>query len=277
MDFFQEQNLWQPLPAWTGVFAVLFGLALGSFAGMLAYRLPRGLALDRPGSHCPSCRTAISLRHNVPLLSFAFLMGRCANCACRIHWRYPASEALCGLLALACWHAFGAGLHAWAALLACVTLVALALIDVEHGLLPDRLTLGLLWSGLALSLVSASAFAHGLPFPGPQQAIAGAIAGYAALWAINFVWRVLRKRDGLGEGDMKLAAALGAWTGISGLPLIMGLSAIAGLAVALPLVLTRRAAFGDPLPFGPFLAAGGLFALFLGQRAAAWFGAGMPG
>ncbi len=279
MDFPWEQNLWQPLPAWTGAFAVLFGLVLGSFAGMLAYRLPRGLALDRPGSQCPSCRTAISLRHNVPLLSFAFLKGRCAHCACRIHWRYPASEALCGLLALACWHVFGTGLHAWAALLACAALVALALIDLEHGLLPDRLTLGLLWSGLALSLVPKSAVAPNLPelsFPEPRQAIAGAIAGYAALWTINLVWRLLRKRDGLGEGDMKLFAALGAWTGINGLPLIMGLSATAGLAVALPLVLSRRAAFSDPLPFGPFLAAGGLFALFLGPQAVNVFGPGSP-
>ena len=277
MEFFWDQNLGQALPAWTGAFAVLLGLVLGSFAGMLTYRLPRALALDRPGSYCPSCRTPIRFRHNVPLLSFMLLRGRCPGCGCRIHWRYPASEALCGLLALACWLAFGAGLHAWAALLVCVTLVTLALIDLEHGLLPDRLTLGLLWFGLAFSLVPEPEVAVSLlelPFPGPRQAIAGAIAGYAALWLINLLWRVLRKRDGLGEGDMKLVAALGAWTGLEGLPLIMGLSATAGLAVALPLVFSGRAALTDPLPFGPFLAAGGLFTLFVGPQAASMLAPG---
>ncbi len=280
MDFFWQQSLGEPLPAWSGAFAVLTGLALGSFAGMLAYRLPRGLALDRPGSYCPSCRTPIRFRRNVPLLSFALLRGRCAHCSCRIHWRYPVSEALCGLLALACWHVFGAGLYAWAALLMCATLVTLALIDLEHGLLPDQLTLGLLWSGLALSLVPKTAVAAHLPelpFPGARQAVAGAIAGYAALWIINFAWKVLRKRDGLGGGDMKLAAALGAWTGLNSLPLIVGLAAIAGLAVGLPLVLSRRAAVSDPLPCGPFLAAGGLFMLFLGPQAASVFVPGASG
>ncbi len=280
MDLLWNPNMRESLPAWSGAFAVLTGLALGSFAGMTAYRLPRGLALDRPGSYCPSCRTPISFRRNIPLLSFVLLRGRCAECSGPIHWRYPASEALCGLLALACWHVFGAGLYGWAALLFCVTLVTLALIDLEHGLLPDRLTLGLLWSGLALSLVPKSAVAANLvelPFPGPRQAVAGAITGYATLWIINLVWRVLRKRDGLGEGDMKLVAALGAWVGISGLPLIIGLSAIAGLAVGLPLVLSRRATFSDPLPFGPFLAAGGLFMLFLGPQASYLFLPGAPG
>ncbi len=271
MDLFLALNLRQPLPAWTGVGAVLIGLVLGSFAGMLVYRLPRGLALDRPGSFCPWCRASIGFGRNIPLLSFVLLKGRCACCGARIHWRYPASEALCGLLALACWQVFGAGADALAALLVCVVLVTLALIDLEHGLLPDRLTLGLLWSGLAYSLLPKSAVAAKLPelsFPGPGQAVAGAIAGYAALWLINLAWRVLRKRDGLGGGDLKLVAALGAWTGIDGLPLVVGMSAIAGLAVGLTLIFRGRARFSDELPFGPFLAAGGLVVLFLGPQAA---------
>lgn len=270
MDFFWEQNPGLSLPAWTGAFAVLTGLALGSFAGMLAYRLPRGMPLDRPRSFCPSCRKPVGFRHNVPIMSYVLLKGRCANCGDRIHWRYPISEGLCGLLALACWHAFGAGLHAWSALLVCATLVSLALIDLEHGLLPDRLTLGLLWSGLAFSLVPkppAAVNLPELPFPDPGQAVAGAIAGYAALWTINLLWRVLRKRDGLGGGDMKLVAALGAWTGLNGLPLIVSLSAIAGLAVGLALILRGRASLSDELPFGPFLAAGGMISLLLGPKA----------
>ena len=270
MDLFWNMSLGQPLPAWTGAFAALAGMVLGSFAGMLAYRLPRGLALDRPGSFCPSCRTPISLSRNVPLLGFVLLKGRCRDCGDRIHWRYPVSEALCGLLALACWQAFGAGPDAMAALLVCAVLVTLALIDLEHGLLPDRLTLGLLWAGLAYSLVPASAAGANLAelaFPGPGQAVAGAIAGYAALWIVNRAWRILRKRDGLGGGDLKLVAALGAWTGINGLPLVVSLAAIAGLAVGLTLILTGRARFSDELPFGPFLAASGMLALFPGPQA----------
>ena len=281
MDWFWEMSFGQPLPVWTGAFAVLIGMVLGSFAGMLAYRLPRGLALDRPGSFCPSCRTPISFSRNVPLLGFALLKGRCRDCGERIHWRYPVSEALCGLVALACWQVFGAGPDAIAALLVCSALVTLALIDLEHGLLPDRLTLGLLWAGLAYSLLPkpiAVAALPGLAFPGPGQAVAGAIAGYAALWIVNRTWRILRKRDGLGGGDLKLVAALGAWTGIGGLPLVVSLAAIAGLTVGLTLVLTRRARFSDELPFGPFLAASGMLALFAGPQAPwEWVRAATPG
>ncbi|WP_446830391.1 prepilin peptidase [Candidatus Foliamicus sp.] len=270
MNLLWELNLEPPLPLWTGVFALLIGLILGSFAGMLAYRLPRGLPLDKPGSFCPACRKPVGFQRNLPLVSYALLRGRCARCGHRIHWRYPLSEGLCALLALACWSIYGAGLHAWVALLVCATLVCLALIDLEHGLLPDRLTLGLLWAGLAFSLVPQQVLAASLlelPFPAPRQAVAGAIAGYAALWAINQLWRILRKRDGLGRGDMKLVAALGAWTGISGLPLIVGLSAWAGLAVGLTLIVRGRATLSHPLPFGPFLAAGGMIAILWGPKA----------
>lgn len=280
MDWFWKMSLGQPLPAWSGAFAALIGMVLGSFAGMLAYRLPRGLALDRPGSFCPSCRTPISPSRNLPLLGFLLLRGRCRDCGERIHWRYPASEALCGLLALACWQAFGAGLDAIAALLVCSVLVTLALIDLEHGLLPDRLTLGLLWAGLAYSLVPKQAAGASLfetAFPGPGQAVAGAIAGYALFWFVNRTWRILRKRDGLGQGDLKLVAALGAWTGIGGLPLVVSIAAIAGLAVGLTLILTGRARFSDELPFGPFLAASGMLALFLGPQVPwAWLRAAAP-
>ena len=184
---------------------------------MLIYRLPRSLALDKPNSFCPGCRTPIGWRSNIPLLGFLIQGGRCAHCRERIHWRYPLSELLCAMLALAAWYVFGASPEAMAALLVCAALVALALIDLEHGLLPDRLTLGLLWAGLAYSLApksSAAGAPAALPFPGPGQAIAGAIAGYAFLWLFNRVWRILRKRDGLGLGDCKLLAAMGAlaWT-----------------------------------------------------------------
>lgn len=268
---FWELNGGQVLPAWSGAFAVLVGLTLGSFAGMLAYRLPRGLALDKPDSFCPSCRTPILWRRNIPLVSFLIQRGCCADCGARIHWRYPASETLCGLLALACWYAFGAGLEAIAALLFCVTLVTLALIDMEHGLLPDRLTLGLLWMGLAYSLAPKQAAADAFlefTFPGPGPAIAGAIAGYAFLWTVNLIWRTLRKRDGLGGGDFKLLAALGAWVGLKGLPLVVAPAAIVGAAVGLILIAAGRASLSDEIPFGPFLAAGGVLTLFIGPQAA---------
>ena len=273
MNLFWELSGGPVPPAWSGACAVAAGLIFGSLGGMLAYRVPRGLALHQPRSFCPSCRALVAFKHNVPVLSFVFLRGKCARCGSRIHWRYPVSEALCGLLAVACWQAFGISIDAAAALFVCVVLVTLAVIDLEHGLLPDRLTLGLLWCGLAYSLVPKPELAGELlqaSFPGPRQALAGAIAGYAMFWFINRAWRTLRKRDGLGEGDMKLVAALGAWTGLGGLPLIIGLSAIAGLAVGLALIVSGRARFSDAIPFGPFLAAGGLFALFLAPQAASW-------
>lgn len=271
----------QALPAWTAAIAALAGLALGSFAGMLVYRLPRGLPLARPASFCPRCRSPVGWRNNIPLISFLARRGRCAQCGGRIHWRYPLSEALCGLLALAVWHFFGLGLEAIAALLVCVTLVTLALIDLEHGLLPDRLTLGLLWAGLAFSLVPGPAFAEPLAgprFPDPHQAIAGAIAGYAFLWLFNLAWRILRKRDGLGGGDCKLLAAMGAWVGLDSLPLVLAPAAVSGALVGLFLIARGRASLSDEIPFGPFLAAGGLFTLFLGPDAGLMLAQGaLPG
>lgn len=261
-------QLGQTAPAWTALVAVLVGLSVGSFVGMLVYRLPRGMALDKPKSFCPGCRNPIGWRSNIPLLSFLLQGGRCGRCSERIHWRYPLSELLCALLALWAWAGFGASLEATAAFLVCAALVALALIDFEHGLLPDRLTLGLLWAGLAYSLApksSAAGMSALLPFPGPGQAIAGAIAGYAFLWLFNQAWRILRKRDGLGLGDCKLLAAMGAWLGLNALPLVLAPAAVAGALTGLVMIALGRGSLSAEIPFGPFLAAGGVFALFLGR------------
>ena len=264
-------QLGQTAPAWTALVAVFLGLALGSFAGMLIYRLPRGLTLDKPGSFCPGCRTPIGWRSNLPLFGYLLRGGRCAHCGERIHWRYLTSELLCALAALAAWYTFGASLEAMAALMFCTALVALALIDFEHGLLPDRLTLGLLWAGLAYSLAPKSygmAAPALLPFPGPGQAIAGAVTGYAFLWLVNRAWRMLRRRDGLGLGDCKLLAAMGAWLGMNGLPLVLVPAALTGALSGLLMIALGRASLSEPIPFGPFLAAGGVFALFLGPNVA---------
>ena len=268
-------QLGQTAPAWTAWVAVLVGLSVGSFVGMLVYRLPRGLALDKPKSFCPECRNPIGWRRNIPLVSFLLQGGRCGHCSGRIHWRYPLSELLCALSALAAWVAFGASLEAMAGFLVCSALVALALIDLEHGLLPDRLTLGLLWAGLAYSLApksSAAGVPALLPFPGPGQAIAGAIAGYGFLWLINRVWRLLRNRDGLGLGDCKLLAAMGAWLGLDGLPLALAPAAVAGALTGLVMIALGRSSLSAEIPFGPFLAAGGVFALFLGPDVALMLG-----
>ena len=259
----------QAPPAWTATIALLVGLCLGSFVGMLVYRLPRNLPLDKPASFCPECRAPVRWRSNLPLVSFLAQRGRCVKCNGRIHWRYPLSETLCGLLGLAAWTVFGFGPEAVAALFFCVVLVALALIDCEQGLLPDRLTFSLLWMGLAFSLVPKLPLAEGpalAHFPGPSQAIAGAIAGYALLWLVNLAWRKFRGRDGLGAGDCKLLAAMGAWVGLDGLPLVLAPAAIAGAMVGLLLIARGRASLSDEIPFGPFLAAGGVLALFLGPE-----------
>ena len=176
---------------------------------------------------------------------------------------------------------FGLSLEALAAFCVCAVLVALALIDLEHGLLPDRLTLGLLWAGLAFSLApksSALASAALPPFPGPGQAIAGALGGYAFLWLFNQLWRILRKRDGLGLGDCKLLAAMGAWLGLNGLPLALAPAAVAGALTGLVMIALGRASLSAEIPFGPFLAAGGALALFAGPELALFLGwAGAPG
>lgn len=249
----------EDLPAFLiGGLVILFGLALGSFAGMCAYRLPRGAGIAGRRSHCPACDTAIPAWRNVPLLSYVIQRGRCFACKRVIHWRYPVSEALCGLLAWACWRAYGTGSGVAAGTVLCCFLVLLSVVDAEHRKLPDALTLPLLWLGLILSLTEPES-----PFAAPPQAIAGAVGGYGFLYLANGLSRLLRRRTAFGGGDLKLLAALGAWFGPCGALVALGVAAVSGSLYVLAAAMLTRVALEDELPFGPFLMLGSICTLLV--------------
>lgn len=258
--------------------AGLLGLLVGSFLNVVIHRLPkmmlretanfvaheRGEALPHAGrydlllprSTCPHCQTALPAHHNVPVLSWLLLRGRCGECKAPIGVRYPAVELLtAAVFALVAWH-FGAGLTGLAAMTCCAFLIALGCIDAETMLLPDDLTLPLLWLGLLVNLNHRI-----VPL---QDAVLGAAIGYASLWLIFWIFKLATGKEGLGYGDFKLMAALGAWLGWQALPFVLlsasALGAIAGIA----LVLAKRHERGQAIPFGPYLAIAGMLALLYG-------------
>jgi leader peptidase (prepilin peptidase) / N-methyltransferase len=269
--------------------ALLVGLIVGSFLNVVIYRLP--VMLDRqwradcaelnataatpaaaapfnlvvPRSTCPACRTPIKAIHNIPVLSWLALRGRCAHCQARISARYPAIELLSGVLtALVAWR-FGYGVQAVCAIAITWFLIALTFIDLDHQLLPDSLTLPLLWLGLSASLAGWATPGSNLPVA-PFEAIAGAALGYLALWAVYHAFRLLTGKEGMGYGDFKLLAALGAWLGWHMLLPIVLLAALVGAVVGSALIISRRHQRGVPIPFGPFLAAAGWLALMWGPQ-----------
>jgi leader peptidase (prepilin peptidase) / N-methyltransferase len=278
---------------------LVLGLAVGSFLNVVIYRLP--VMLERqwreqcteasgasaaatlpaalperfnlivPRSACPSCRAPITALQNIPLLSWLVLRGRCANCGKPISVRYPLVEALTGILsALVAWK-FGFGWPALAALVFTWYLVALASIDMDHQLLPDSLTLPLLWIGLFLSLWGS---AGGAPAPVDlRSSLIGAMAGYVSLWTVYHLFRLLTGKEGMGYGDFKLLAALGAWLGWQMLLPIILIAAAVGAVVGIAMITIRRQHRSTPIPFGPFLAASGWLMLMFGQRlVAGYFG-----
>jgi leader peptidase (prepilin peptidase) / N-methyltransferase len=268
------------------------GLVVGSFLNVVIYRLP--IMLERqwqgqsapspatsaaapaaappppfnlvlPRSCCPACRAPISAMHNIPLVSYLALRGRCAHCQAKISLRYPAIELLSALsTAVVAWK-FGFGWPAGCAIVVGWFLIALTFIDLDHQLLPDSLTLPLLWLGLIASLTGWNSSAHALPSD-PASAIGGAALGYVSLWAVFHLFRLLTGKEGMGYGDFKLLAALGAWLGWQMLLPIVLLSAMVGAIVGVTLIVLRQAQRGNPIPFGPFLAAAGWVAMLWGPQ-----------
>ena len=271
---------------WTGIAAVV-GLLVGSFLNVVILRLPVMLErqwkaefmeisgtqstvvaetfnLVTPRSRCPSCGMSIKAQHNVPVLSWLLLRGRCANCRARISVRYPVIEGACSLLSgIVAWR-FGFGLPAVAGLVLTWFLLALTFIDLDHQLLPDNLTLPLVWLGLLLSLAHGPDSVAPLPVT-PTDAIIGAAAGYLFLWLVFQLFRLITGKEGMGYGDFKLFAALGAWLGWQMLPLILLLSAGVGALIGIALILVRRRGRDIPIPFGPYLAGAGWIALLWGH------------
>ncbi len=265
----------------------LLGLCIGSFLNVVIHRLPLmmerewklesaellGVKVDEPApitlstprSRCPSCGHQIAWHENIPVLSYLRLGGKCAECKTPISKRYPAVEILTALLFAACGVHFGAqpATLLWCGLVA--TLIALAFIDLDTQFLPDSLTLPLLWAGIA-----SAAFGW-IPVP-LKDSVFGAMAGYLSLWFVFHAYRIIRGREGMGAGDFKLLAALGAWMGWLAIPSIILLSSAVGAVVGIALVALRSHDRDVPIPFGPYLAGGGVAALFFGEQLSRlWF------
>jgi leader peptidase (prepilin peptidase)/N-methyltransferase len=274
----------------------MLGLFVGSFLNVVIYRLPIMLerewraqaaeftpasspiaaesaaapadlqapfTLSVPRSACPSCKAPISAWQNIPVVSWLALCGRCANCKTRISARYPVVELATGLLSAWVAYHFGFGVPAACGVLVTWALIALTGIDVDHQLLPDGITLPLLWSGLLASVVFAAA---GSPLPvSPRDAIIGTAAGYLSLWLVFHAFRLVTGKEGMGYGDFKLFAALGAWLGWKLLPLVILLSAATGAVLGILMIVLRGRDRAAPIPFGPYLAAAGWIAMMYGD------------
>lgn len=257
----------------------VFGLLIGSFLNVVIHRLPkmmeydwqcqcaelRGeettvrerLSLITPRSRCPKCGHAIGALENIPILSWLLLRGQCSACKTPISARYPIVEALtAGLSAFAAFH-FGPGWPLLGALILVYALTALTFIDFDTQFLPDSITLPLLWAGLLFNLAGV--------FTDLQSSVVGAMAGYLALWSVYWGFKLCTGKEGMGYGDFKLLAALGAWLGWQVLPLIILLSSLVGAVVGIGLILLARHGRDVPIPFGPYLAAAGLLAVFWGK------------
>jgi leader peptidase (prepilin peptidase)/N-methyltransferase len=240
------------------LYAAAVGLVVGSFLNVVIHRLPRRQSTVLPRSRCPSCGAAISARDNIPLLSFLVLRGRCRHCRAAIGWHYPFVEALTALLFVACLERFGLGWHALVAAAFASLLVALAGIDLEHFLLPDVLTLPGLAAGLAIA-----AWSPWLPW---QDAALGALLGGGVLYLLSTGWYLLRGEEGLGLGDVKMLAMIGAFLGWEGVLVTLLLGSSSGAVMGLALIAGGRLGLKSQLPFGVFLAAGALVALFVGPQ-----------
>jgi len=260
---------------------LLIGLLVGSFLNVVIYRLPKMMQRDwheqareilelpaeqqtatfnlvLPNSSCPHCAHEIKPWENIPVISYLFLRGKCSSCKAPISLRYPLVELTCGLLsAYIAWH-FGFTWQGGAMLLLTWGLLAMSLIDVDHQLLPDSLVLPLLWLGLIANSVGL--------FTSLEDALWGAIAGYLSLWSVYWLFKLVTGKEGMGYGDFKLLAMLGAWGGWQVLPLTILLSSLVGAVLGLIMLRLRNAETSTPIPFGPYLAIAGWIALLWGEQ-----------
>lgn len=239
------------------IYFIIITLCVGSFLNVVIARLPQSASILKPGSHCPKCTTPIRFRDNIPILSYLYLQGRCFSCKHPISLRYPLIEMSTAVLSILVLLNFGIEEKTFYALFLTWTLLALSLIDFEHLLLPDLITLPLLWVGLFISIFNI--------FANSQNAILGAILGYGSLWLVYWAFKLLTKKEGMGYGDFKLLAALGAWFGWQALPFIVLFASSSAAIVGLSLIIFKKHERNTPIPFGPFLAAGGWLVLMFGN------------
>ena len=270
----------QAFPALFVTAVTVMSLAIGSFLNVVIHRLPKMLErqwrdelselngqevaagprynLLVPRSACPACGHAIGALENVPLISYLALRGKCAGCKARISPRYPLVEALTGVLSGYIAWRYGFTWQTLALLVFVWSMIALAFIDLDTFYLPDDITLPLVWAGLLANM--------GGLFVDLQSAVIGAIAGYLALWIVFWGYKVATGKDGMGYGDFKLLAAIGAWLGWKMLPVVILLSSLVGAIVGISLIVFARHGRNVPIPFGPYLVLGGLIALFWGDQ-----------
>ena len=267
------------------VVSVIFGLMIGSFLNVVIYRLPKMMErewhkgcqelqgieaepaprfnLATPRSACPACGHQISAVENIPIFSYLFLRGKCKGCHTRISLRYPLIEALTGaLLGLVTWK-FGYSSMTVAAWAFTIALIALTFIDFDTQLLPDDITLPLLWLGLLFNLDTGFTDIH--------SAVVGAVGGYLILWSVYWLFKLVTGKEGMGYGDFKLLAAIGAWFGWQLLPAVILLSSLAGSIIGIGLIILAKRGRNVPMPFGPYLALGGIAALFFGTQLSALY------
>lgn len=264
----------------------VLGLLVGSFLNVVIYRLPimlqrewendcaeyikqvapikyKIINLITPRSHCPKCDTQILWWQNIPVISYILLHGKCNHCHNIIHWRYPVVELLGCLTALLVAIYFGISIQTLSLLILTWALIAAVFIDFDQLLLPDNIILPLIWLGLLLNT--------NYTFAAPESAIIGAVSGYVFLWIIAYIFKLIRKIDGMGHGDFKLLAVFGAWLGWQTLPLILFSASLLGCFVGLTIVFCKKWQFTKPIPFGPYLAITGWLAFFWGQNVLNWY------
>jgi leader peptidase (prepilin peptidase)/N-methyltransferase len=265
------------------------GLVVGSFLNVVIHRLPKmmeaqwaqdfadyrdepapdevPLSLAYPGSQCPHCNTKIKAWQNIPVVSYALLRGHCASCEAPISLRYPLVEMVTALTWVVCGLSFGVSTALAGALLLTAVLIVLTAIDLDHQLLPDSLTLPLLWVGLLINMTGT--------FTSLESALLGAVFGYLSLWSVYWLFKIITGKEGMGYGDFKLLAALGAWFGLAALPTIVLLSSLVGATLGLTLILTGQQNRETPMPFGPFLAGAGLIHLLYPNALLGWITGGI--
>ena len=281
-------ELFSQSPEVFAAIAFAFALLIGSFLNVVIYRLPMMMHrewreqcdelqsterpeipdgpfnLVLPRSRCPSCGKQIQSWQNIPVLSYILLGGQCANCKQNISTRYPLIELLTAVLAAACAWRFGFGWEALMAIGLTCALVTISMIDYDHQLIPDSIVIPLVWIGLAMSIFHPMTGADAL-FVSPVDSIIGAMAGYLSLWSVYKLFKMATGKEGMGYGDFKLLAALGAWLGLEAVPIIILMSAVVGAIVGIGLIVFRGRDRALPIPFGPYLAAAGWITMLYGD------------
>ena len=244
-------------------YTFFFGLCIGSFLNVCIYRLPLGKSIVRPRSMCPSCGRTIRAIDNIPLFSFLVLRGRCRHCHTRIPWRYPLVEFITGLFAVCALLKFGLHAQALISFLFIAGLIAITFIDIDHKIIPDIISLPGIPAGFAASFLTQ--------YPGYKNSLAGILAGGGSLYAVAWIYTLITGREGMGGGDIKLLAMIGAFTGWQGVVFTIFTASATGTAVGLIQMIISKSNMKLAIPFGPFLSIGAITYIFFGRAVIAWY------